>query len=167
MSAVTITNENFQNEVMHADKPVLLDFWAPWCGPCRMVSPVVEEIAAEHPDIKVGKVNVDEQPALAAQVRRYEHPDARRHQERPDREPGRGSPPQERDSESAVRRESMGFLDFLKRPGIDQGVEEYQTVPGAVLLDVRTREEYREGRIPGSENLAPAGDRRGWARGGR
>ena len=67
MSAVTITNENFQNEVMHADKPVLLDFWAPWCGPCRMVSPVVEEIAAERPDIKVGKVNVDEQPALAAQ----------------------------------------------------------------------------------------------------
>ena len=67
MPAVTITNENFQNEVMHADKPVLLDFWAPWCGPCRMVSPVVEEIAAERPDIKVGKVNVDEQPALAAQ----------------------------------------------------------------------------------------------------
>ena len=67
MSAVTITNENFQNEVMHADKPVLLDFWAPWCDPCRMVSPVVEEIAAERPDIKVGKVNVDEQPALAAQ----------------------------------------------------------------------------------------------------
>ena len=67
MSAVTITNENFQNEVMHADKPVLLDFWAPWCGPCRMVSPVVEEIVAERPDIKVGKVNVDEQPALAAQ----------------------------------------------------------------------------------------------------
>lgn len=47
----------------------------------------------------------------------------------------------------------MGFLDFLKRPGIDQGVEEYQTVPGAVLLDVRTREEYREGRIPGSKNV--------------
>ena len=67
MSAVTITNENFQNEVMHADKPVLLDFWAPWCAPCRMVVPIIEEIADERPDIKVGKINVDEQPELASQ----------------------------------------------------------------------------------------------------
>ena len=67
MSVITITKDNFQREVLESDKPVLLDFWAPWCGPCRMVSPVVEEIAAERPDIKVGKVNVDEQPALAAQ----------------------------------------------------------------------------------------------------
>lgn len=65
MSAINITKNNFQNEVINSDKPVLLDFWAPWCGPCRMVVPIVEEIAGERPDIKVGKVNVDEQPELA------------------------------------------------------------------------------------------------------
>jgi len=69
MSAINITQNNFQEEVMNSDKPVLLDFWAPWCGPCRMVVPIVEEIAAERPDIKVGKVNVDEEQELAAQFR--------------------------------------------------------------------------------------------------
>lgn len=67
MSAINITNNNFENEVMHSEKPVLLDFWAPWCGPCRMVVPIIEEIADERSDIKVGKINVDEQPELARQ----------------------------------------------------------------------------------------------------
>ena len=69
MSVITITSANFEKEVLKSDKPVLIDVWAPWCGPCRMVSPVVEEIAAEHPEIKVGKINVDEQQELARKYR--------------------------------------------------------------------------------------------------
>ena len=67
MSAIKITNENFREEVLNSDRPVLLDFWAPWCGPCRMVGPILEDIAEEREDIKVGKINVDEEGELAAQ----------------------------------------------------------------------------------------------------
>lgn len=66
MSVVVIDKDNFENEILKSEKTVLLDFWASWCGPCRMVSPIVDEIAQEHPEYKVGKVNVDEQPELAA-----------------------------------------------------------------------------------------------------
>ncbi|MCE5195956.1 MAG: thioredoxin [Negativicutes bacterium] len=65
MAVITITKENFETEVLKSDKPVLLDFWASWCGPCRMVSPIVDQIGQEMPNIKVGKVNVDEQQELS------------------------------------------------------------------------------------------------------
>ena len=67
MSAVYINRNNFKEEVLSSDKPVLLDFWAPWCGPCRMLSPIVEDIAQNHPEVKVAKVNVDDENELAAQ----------------------------------------------------------------------------------------------------
>ena len=66
MAVLTITKENFKTEIVESGKPVLLDFWASWCAPCMMQSPVVDAIAEEHPEIKVGKVNVDEQPELAS-----------------------------------------------------------------------------------------------------
>ena len=65
MSAININKNNFQNEIMNSEKTVLLDFWAPWCAPCRMLAPVVEEIASERADIKVEKINIDEQSELA------------------------------------------------------------------------------------------------------
>ena len=67
MAVITITKENFAQEVLQSEKPVLLDFWASWCGPCRMLSPIVDEVAEERGDVKVGKVNVDEQPEPAGE----------------------------------------------------------------------------------------------------
>ena len=69
MSALHINNNNFQEEVMNSEKKVLLDFWAPWCGPCQMVLPLIDEIASERSDIKVCKINVDENPELAKRFR--------------------------------------------------------------------------------------------------
>ena len=69
MAAINVNKTNFQEEVLNSDKPVLLDFWASWCGTCRMVAPVLEEIAGENPDIKVVKINVDEEMELASQFR--------------------------------------------------------------------------------------------------
>ena len=67
MAAIVITKENFDSEVLKAEGTVLVDFWATWCGLCRMLSPIVDEVASERPDVKVGKINVDEQPELAQQ----------------------------------------------------------------------------------------------------
>ena len=69
MNAINVNINNFQEEVLNSEKPVLLDFWASWCGPCRMVGPILDEIAAERSDIKVAKVNVDEQPELASRYK--------------------------------------------------------------------------------------------------
>jgi len=66
MSTISVTKSNFEHEILESDKPVLLDFWATWCMPCKMISPIVDEIASELPDVKVGKINIDDQPELAS-----------------------------------------------------------------------------------------------------
>ena len=65
MSVIKVTKSNFESEVVRSEKPVLLDFWASWCGPCRMVSPIVDEVVEETPAVRVGKINIDEEPELA------------------------------------------------------------------------------------------------------
>ena len=74
MSAMNINKNNFYEEVINSEKPVLMDFWAPWCGPCRMVVPIVDEIAAEHPEYKVVKINIDEEEELASRYKVYSIP---------------------------------------------------------------------------------------------
>ena len=74
MSIIHINKSNFHQEVISSDKPVLLDFWAPWCGPCRLLAPILDQVAEEREDIKVVKVNVDEEPELAGQFRVYSIP---------------------------------------------------------------------------------------------
>ena len=74
MSIIHIDQNNFEHEVLHSEKPVLLDFWASWCMPCRMLSPILEEVAADRPDVKVCKVNIDEQPGLASQFQVFSIP---------------------------------------------------------------------------------------------
>ena len=69
MALITLTKDNFEQEVLQAKQPVVVDFWASWCGPCRMLSPIVDQLAEELTEIKVGKINVDEQPELAEQFR--------------------------------------------------------------------------------------------------
>lgn len=69
MTISTITNDNFESEVLKAEGSVLIDFWAAWCGPCKMMAPVLEQVAAENPNLKVGKINIDEEPQLAQKYR--------------------------------------------------------------------------------------------------
>ena len=76
MAEITLAQENFEQEVLKSDKPVLVDFWATWCGPCKMLAPIVAEIAEERTDIKVGKVNIDEQYDLAISHRQHSDADA-------------------------------------------------------------------------------------------
>ena len=153
MSAININKNNFQNEIMDSEKTVLLDFWAPWCAPCRMVVPVIEEIAGERPDIRVGKINVDEQPELASEFSIMSIPTLVVMKNGKIVQQVSGARPKNAILEMLYGGALMGFFDFLKQANINQGIEEYKRTGGAVLLDVRTPQEYQEGHIPESKNV--------------
>ena len=153
MSAININKNNFQNEIMDSEKTVLLDFWAPWCAPCRMVAPIIEEIASERPDIKVGKINVDEQPELASKFGIMSIPTLVVMKNGKIVTKVSGARPKKAILEMLYGGALMGFFDFLKQANINQGIEEYKKTAGAVLLDVRTPQEYQEGHIPESKNV--------------
>ena len=144
MSAININKNNFENEVLNSDKTVLLDFWASWCAPCRMVVPIVEEIADERRDIKVGKINVDEETELANKFSIMSIPTL---------VVMKNGKIVQQVSGARPKNVLMGFFDFFKQSNINQGIEEYKMTAGAVLLDVRTLQEYQEGHIPESKNV--------------
>ena len=123
MSAINVNKNNFDQEILNSDKPVLLDFWASWCGPCRMLSPIVDEIAAERSDIKVGKINVDEQPELAAQFGVMSIPTLVVMKSGRIVNQAVGARPKAQILAMLYGGAKMGFFDFLKGPDIYQGVK--------------------------------------------
>ena len=138
MSAININKNNFENEVLNSDKTVLLDFWASWCAPCRRVVPIVEEIADERMDIKVGKINVDEEPELANKFSIMSIPTLVVMKNGKIVQQVTGARPKNAILEMLQGGVLMGFFDFFKQSNINQGIEEYKMTAGAVLLDVRT-----------------------------
>ena len=124
MSAININKNNFQNEIMDSEKTVLLDFWAPWCAPCRMVVPIVEEIASERRDIKVGKINVDEEPELANKFSIMSIPTLVVMKNGKIVQQVSGARPKNAILEMLQGGVLMGFFDFFKQSNINQGIEE-------------------------------------------
>ena len=153
MSVIHIDRNNFQREVLNSDRPVLLDFWAPWCAPCRMVGPILDEIAEERSDVKVAKINIDEQPELASQFGVMSIPTLMVMKEGRIVQQAMGARPKAQILSMLEGAPDMGLFDGWKMPDIGQGVEEFRATPGAVLLDVRSRQEFQEGHIPGSQNI--------------
>ena len=122
MSAININKNNFQNEIMDSEKTVLLDFWASWCAPCRMVVPIIEEIAGERPDIKVGKINVDEQPELASKFGIMSIPTLVVMKNRKIVQQVSGAKPKNAILEMLKGGALMSFFDFFKQANINWDV---------------------------------------------